>query len=106
MLKIVYDYNNKVYLEQNRTKSKKKSIPFVIKNLRQLNGEWRQSTINKGRHKTSILYTDRLFDIGKNMDSLAGDEACFYTDQLNSRRGRISEDVDLKYVAKKQTELE
>ena len=70
LLKIVYDYNNRVDLEQNRTTSKKKSIQFVKKNLRQLNKEWRQSTINKGRHKTSILYTDRLFDIGKNMDSL------------------------------------
>ena len=85
MLKIVYDYNN---------------------SLRQLNREWRQSTINKGRHKTSTSYNDRLFDIGKNIDSLTDDEACFYTDQLSSRRGRISEDVDLKYVAKKQTELE
>ena len=107
LLKIVYDYYNRVYVEQFQTKSKSKSIPFVKKSLRQLNREWRQSTTNKGRHKkTSTVYIDKLFDIGKNMDSLTGDEACFYTDQLSTRRGRISEDIDLKYVAEKQTELE
>ena len=40
------------------------------------------------------------------MDTLTGDEACFYTDQLSSRCGRISVDIDLKYVTEKQTELE
>ena len=40
------------------------------------------------------------------MDFLTGDEACFYTDELSSRCGCISEDVDFKYVAEKQTELE
>ena len=33
-------------------------------------------------------------------------EASFYTDQLDSRSGHISKDVDLKYLAEKQTELE
>ena len=40
------------------------------------------------------------------MDFFTGDKACFYTDQLSSRCGRISEDVDLKYEDEKQTELE
>ena len=74
--------------------------------MRQLNKEWRRSTIIKGRHKNITLIVDSLFDIGKNMDSLTGDEACFYTDQLSSCCGPISKDVDLKCVDGKQTELE
>ena len=106
LLIVVSDYYNRVYEKQFRTKSKKKGCPFIKKSLRQLNKEWRKSTIQKGRHKKNILYIDKLFDIGINMDSLTGDEATFYADQLGSRRGRISEDVDLKYVSEKQTELE
>ena len=100
LLTVVNNYFSKVYKEQTRDKS------GVKKSLRQLNKEWRQSNIFTGRHKNVPLVVDKLFDIGKNMDTLTGDEACFYTDQLSSRCGRISEDVDLKYVTEKQTELE
>ena len=87
-----------------KEKTRRKSS--VKKSLRQLNKEFRQSTIAIDRLKNVTLIVDNSFEIGKNMDTLTGDEACFYTDQLSSRCGRISEDVDLKYVTEKQTELE
>ena len=102
-LSVVNDYFSKVYKEQTQKKSKHEGVK---KSLRQLNKESRQSTIFIGRHKNISLIVENLLDIGKNMDTLTGDEACFYTDQLSSRCGRISEDVDLKYVTEKQTELE
>ena len=87
-------------------KAKKERLPLCQKKTsRQLNNQWRKYTKHKGRHKTKLLYIDNLFDVGINMDYLTGDGACFYTDQLCSRCGRISEDIDLKYVAEKQTEL-
>ena len=105
LLIVAHDYYKRVYLEEFRTKPKKKDYPFVKKSLSQLNKEWRKSIIYKFRHKTKLLYIDKLFDIDININSLTGDEASFYTDQLGFRCGRLSKDVDLKYVAEKQTEL-
>lgn len=36
-----------------------------------------------------------LFDIGKNMDQLTGDEAIFYQDQCGARQHLLSQEVDL-----------
>ena len=75
-----------MYIERFKKKLKNKGIPFVKKSLRQLNIEWRQSiTIKVNKHKNVTIIVDSLFDIGKNMGSLTGDEAYFYTDQLTSR---------------------
>ena len=106
LLAVVNNYHSKVYKEQTRRKSKNKDASFVKKSLSQLNKEWKQSTIKKGRHKTSTVYINKLFDIGKNMDSLTGDKACFYTDQLSSHCGHINKDDNFKNAAEKQTELE
>ncbi len=43
---IVTNYYNCVYIKQFRTKSKKKGMPFIKKSLRQLNKEWKQSSMN------------------------------------------------------------
>ena len=58
--------------------------------------------VMKNRRKISTPI-DSLLD--KDMDQLPGDEAAFYTDQKGPRIGRISEDVDLKYVKEKEDEL-
>ena len=85
-------------MEQFQTKPKTKDYSFVKKSLRQLNKDWIKSTIEKGRHKTKLLYIDKLFNIGINIDSLTDNEASFYTDQLGYRCGCISKDVNLKYA--------
>ena len=84
---VVRVYRRKVYVEQSRTKSRHKGRTFVKKSLEELRKEWKQSTILIGK----VHYIEQLFDIGKNMDSLTGDKASFYTEQLGSRCGRISD---------------
>ena len=103
---IVLNYYSRVYTEQFRTKSKKKGVPFVKKSMRQLNKDWKQSsmTVTKHRIKT-VIPNDSLLDIGVNMDTLTGDELIFYKDQLSERVTRISVDVDLKYVAEKELDF-
>ena len=77
LLTVVNDYFSKVCKEKTRRKSS------VKKSLRQLNKEFRQSTIAIDRLKNVTLIVDNSFEIGKNMDTLTGDEECFYTDQLS-----------------------
>ena len=75
---LVTNYYNCVYVEQFRTKSKKKGVPFIKKSLRQLNKERKQSTMNviKNRRKT-VVSVNSLLAIGFNMDALTGDELIF-----------------------------
>ena len=102
---IVLNYHNHVYIEQFKTESKKKGVPFIKKTLRQLNKDWKQSSMSvmKNRKKT-VLSNNSLLDIGTNMDVLTGEELIFYTDQCTERVTRISVDVDLKYVEEKEIE--
>ena len=101
---IVSNYYNKVYTEQYRTKPKKPGSQFIKKNRRQLNKEWRLSNISYKKNRKSVLMpVDKLLDIGDNMHTLTGLEAAFYADQQGDRVGRISEDVDIKYVEERNS---
>ena len=101
---IVSNYYNKVYTEQYRTKPKKPGSQFIKKNLQQLNKEWRLSNISYKKNRKSVLMpVDKLLDIGDNMHTLTGLEAAFYADQQGDRVGRISEDVDIKYVEERNS---
>ena len=48
---------------------------------------------------------DNLFDIGKNMESLTGNESVL-NDQNDKRKFRLSEEIDIEYEIEKQQELE
>ena len=101
---IVSNYYNKVYTEQYRTNPKKPGSQFIKKNLRQLNKEWRLSNISYKKNRKSVLMpVDKLLDIGDNMHTLTGLEADFYAEQQGDRVGRISEDVDIKYVEERNS---
>ena len=43
-----------------------------------------------------------LLDIGKDMDSLEGDEETFYQDQLLTRKCWISEAIDVEYETERE----
>ena len=67
------------------------------KSIRQLNKIWRCNVMNK-----LGATNDTLLDIGKNMEMLIGDEKLFYEDQKSERIGRLSSDIDLKYVIEQE----
>ena len=95
--KLFDSYRNDVYLKCIRKTPRNPNDPlFKIRNQNKI---WRQKVINKkGESNFS------LFDIGKDMDSLKGEEKVFYEDQQNDRRFRISEEIDEDYVRRKEEE--
>ena len=90
-----------MYIPAHRTKPKKKGMVLEKKNIRQLNKSWRSMSFLRNNVKI-----DNLFDIGKNMESLTGNEKVFYNDQNDKRKFRLSEEIDIEYEIEKQQELE
>ena len=96
---VVKHYNTHVYIEFCRTKPKKKGAPLVKKGMRQLNREWREKHMSVSIHNKKLkISINSLFDIGKDMGSLDGDEEKFYVDQQGPRKGLLSDSIDLKYA--------
>ena len=83
---VVKSYYNSVYAVHSRKNN--------VKSLRILNKEWKAKVFIQ----PDITNGD-LLDIGKDMDSLTGDEKRFYIEQKTSCGGRISEEVDDIYQA-------
>ena len=100
---IVNHYNSHVYIEQFRSKPKKKSACFVKKTVRQLNREWRGKSISFKKNPVKI---DSLFDIGIEMEKVTGNEKVFYEDQKGNQIYRLSEEIDTQYVIEQQQEEE
>ena len=103
---IVLHYYNNVYVEQNRTKPKKKNMVLVKKSMRQLNREWSTKTLAITKKK--LVKIDSLFNVGIDMEKLEGDEKLFYENQIGARLSgfRLSQEIDMDYVAKKEAEEE
>ena len=75
--KAAKSYYNQVYLAFHRKSEKHKQTELRnVKSIRRLNKEWKGMFVMKYK---GVTYGD-LFDIGKNMDSLDGDEKTFYQD--------------------------
>ena len=71
--------------------------------MRRKNKEWLDKEVpvsKKSKVKsTVVIRNNSLFDIGKKMDLLTGNEMSFYIDQKGPRIGRLSTEIDLEYEA-------
>ena len=91
------DYDSKCYKASSRSRRGDEAV----KPLRLLNKIWRFEAVpvkkNTPMKKRKFQTNNDLFDIGKEMDKLEGDEKAYYYDQCSSRIFRLSEQVDNEY---------
>ena len=94
---IMKDYDSKCY----KASSKGRRDDEAVKPLRILNKIWRFEVVpvkkNTPMKKRKMQTNNDLFDIGKEMDKLEGDEKAYYLDQCSSRIFRLSEQIDNEY---------
>ena len=102
---LMKDYDTKCY----KASSKGRRDDNAAKPLRVLNRKWRFETVpvkkNTPKKKIKVQTNNDLFDIGKNMETLEGDEEVYYQDQSGSRIFRLSERIDEEYEEHVQTML-
>ena len=94
---IMKDYDNKCYKAQSKNRRKGQ---VQVQPLRKLNSIWRRSPVPVNKHINKKYVNPKtnndLFNIGKNMELLTGNEKKFYEDQCNARIYRLSEEIDEK----------
>ena len=94
--KLVREHYNHVYSVLHR-KNTKHDVSGKSKPARQLNKERKK----KIEMKPGVLNGD-ILDIGKGMEGLKGDELEFYIDQKTTRKGRISEEINIEYEEERE----
>ena len=104
---IMKDYDNKCY---KVSCSKRRASDPSVKSLRMLNKRWRFQPgpvkKNTPKVKRKAHTNNDLFDIGKYMDKLTGDENSYYVDQCGQRAFRLSEKEDTEHAADIRREIE
>ena len=84
---IMLDYDNQV----RRTTRSNRNVSLRVRNKMWMDMDVKQPKRGPRRKEAK---NSSLFDIGKNMDQLTGDEAIFYQDQCGARRYLLSQEVD------------
>ena len=89
IVNVMKDYDNKCY----KASFKRRSNDSSLKPLRVLNKIWRFQEVpqkkNTEKSKLQKITNNDLFDIGKEMGKLTGDEEAFSEDQRTVRIGRL-----------------
>ena len=106
IVNIMKDYDNKCY----KASFKRRSNDSSVKPLRVLNKIWRFQEMpqkkNTPKSKRQRFTNNDLFDVGKDMEKLKGDEDAFYKDQRTVRIGRLSEKIDVEHEEEQERKEE